>query len=382
MAVWARKYGARNLLHYLTINLILMNHQEELFSETLSSMRRFRHRLFPLQEYTPQEVKRHYRFFPETILYITRKLYVFLRRRTNRSNPIPPVIQVLIALDVIAHGSPAHAVACRYAVGKSSVDRIVKRFCQAVRVGLAQEMRWPSEAAQRDIKESFHRIAGIPGVVGLVDGMLVRIRKPSTNSFDYLCRKSYYALNCVVCAGPDNIIYAANTSWPGSVHDARALDGSGIRGQMRSMEDGHLLGDNGYPLKPWLMTPVLRPQTAAERRYNSAHSRTRVRIEHTFGILKARFAVLAKGTSSRDPKHASDIMATCFYLHNLATRLRDHISPLARYSITDGQGTPNAGRLDNADGQRCRARLIQNYFGKKTDTYLEIYDDNIFKLCL
>ncbi len=44
------------------------------------------------------------------------------------------------------------------------------------------------------------------------------------------------------------------------------------------------LGDTGYPLTPWLMTPLINPQSQQELAYNEAHKKTRSVIEHTNGI--------------------------------------------------------------------------------------------------
>lgn len=45
-----------------------------------------------------------------------------------------------------------------------------------------------------------------------------------------------------------------------------------------------LLRDSAYPLKKYLVIPLLTPQTAAEHLYNEAHIRTRNTIERLFGI--------------------------------------------------------------------------------------------------
>lgn len=52
--------------------------------------------------------------------------------------------------------------------------------------------------------------------------------------------------------------------------------------------NGILLGDNGYPLRSYLITPVLTPNAREERRLNLALCNTRVKIENVFGILKRK----------------------------------------------------------------------------------------------
>ena len=53
-------------------------------------------------------------------------------------------------------------------------------------------------------KRQFHRIAGLPNVVGAIDGTLIPIIAPSGDDEPaYICRKGYHAINVQAVAGPD-----------------------------------------------------------------------------------------------------------------------------------------------------------------------------------
>jgi len=51
-----------------------------------------------------------------------------------------------------------------------------------------------------------------------------------------------------------------------------------------------LLGDEGYGCEEFLLTPIRadRILTDSQLRYNAAHKRTRIYVEHAFGVLKKR----------------------------------------------------------------------------------------------
>lgn len=78
-----------------------------------------------------------------------------------------------------------------------------------------------------------------------------------------------YSLNVqIVCDAKYHILNVV-ARWPGSTHDSRILRMSRLgQAYEDGMVQGILLGDSGYPLKPWLMTPILNPRTAAEEEYN------------------------------------------------------------------------------------------------------------------
>ncbi len=86
--------------------------------------------------------------------------------------------------------------------------------------------------------------------------------------------------------------------------------------------DGWLLGDNGYPLKSWLITPYITPTKRRQCAFNSVFSSARSVIERTFGSLKIHFRCLDRsgGTLQYSPQSVSAFFVACCVLHNTAMR--------------------------------------------------------------
>ena len=121
--------------------------------------------------------------------------------------------------------------------------------------------------------------------------------------------------------------------WPGSTHDSFVFNNSRIgqrlEAQSFSLEKGLLLGDSGYPCKPYLMTPYLNPATAKQEAYNKAHTTTRVVIEQAFGWWKRRFHVLHSEVRMK-PEKTCIVIGACAVLHNIAIQRNEPIDCDAR----------------------------------------------------
>ncbi|KAI4455387.1 hypothetical protein MML48_9g00011346 [Holotrichia oblita] len=82
------------------------------------------------------------------------------------------------------------------------------------------------------------------------------------------------------------------------------------------------LGDSGYPLKKYFLTPHPNPQTHGEILYNESLIRTRNMIERTIGIWKRRFPILAYGLRLKLETSLTTIIATSV-LHNIAREMNE-----------------------------------------------------------
>ncbi|XP_022104606.1 putative nuclease HARBI1 [Acanthaster planci] len=123
---------------------------------------------------------------------------------------------------------------------------------------------------------------------------------------------------------------------------------------------GVLIGDTGYPLRQWLMTPILDPTSNAERHYNRCHRRTCVRIEQTIGQLKKKFPCLSVGLRAH-PERACRFIRACCVLFNLSKTFGEpEIEEYEPIEDDDHDVIPYNGPLQ--DGVAHRNRIIDRFF--------------------
>lgn len=119
------------------------------------------------------------------------------------------------------------------------------------------------------------------------------------------------------------------------------------------------MGDSGYPLEPWLLTPIVNalPDTP-EFRYTQAHIRARNCIERCIGVLKGRFLCLSK-VLRYSPEKVGNIVNACAILHNIS--LYNGIEIDFELLIPPPEEYPNNICLIG-DAVNARQNVIQRYF--------------------
>ncbi|GBL87279.1 Putative nuclease HARBI1, partial [Araneus ventricosus] len=180
------------------------------------------------------------------------------------------------------------------------------------------------------VSKKFFDIAGFPSVIGALDCTFVRIVSPGGEDAErFRCRKNYFALNVQTIVDSDLVIRNVVARWPGSTHDSTIFNNSAACLTLQShslFRNYHLLGDSGYGLEKYLLTPFGNPRSPAEVRYNKSHVLTRNTVERKYGILKRRFPCLSIGLNCHIERVPAIIVACCV-LHNLAIRLADPEPP-------------------------------------------------------
>ena len=189
----------------------------------------------PLEEKPRWQVKEHYRFYPETLIWICHLVDDKLKRRTNRSSALPVLLQVCAAIRFFTCGSYYQVVGSAEKLSRSSVYRAIHAVAKAICQLTPRFIRLPRGATEiHQLMDEFEKRGrtthwpGIPGVTGAIDGTLIHIQRPKDNTFDYICRKNFPAINCQAIAGPDYCFQQTSVRWPGGVGDSRMFTASGV----------------------------------------------------------------------------------------------------------------------------------------------------------
>ena len=132
------------------------------------------------------------------------------------------------------------------------------------------------------------------------------------------------------------------------------------------------LGDSGYSLRPWLLTPLANPQGRAEEIYNERHKTIRSLIERCNGVLKMRFRCLLKHRFLHyHPTVCSKIINACALLHNMCIDANieleeiDYAVNVDEFGIFENNFNiieqMNANNPDLQAGRQMQRCVINNY---------------------
>lgn len=132
--------------------------------------------------------------------------------------------------------------------------------------------------------------------------------------------------------------------------------------------DSVILGDSGYGIRQYLITPLLNPRTNPETLFNESQIRTRNVVERQYGVWQRRFPALAMGLRTSIDTAQALIVATAV-LHNIACDENEIIPPLneeqeaAINFVNDVDAEPVPLQRNNVN-TIVRDQLINNYFGR------------------
>ncbi|XP_054724465.1 putative nuclease HARBI1 isoform X2 [Uloborus diversus] len=212
---------------------------------------------------------------------------------------------------------------------QSSISRCINKVCAAINKRMLKKwVKFPTDSKELERnKREFEALIEFPGVVGAVDCSHIEIITPPSKSVIYprqiFCNESgTYSLNVQLVCDAQLRILNCNAKFPGSVKNSEVWNKSAVRRVMEKLHSSDqkswLLGDNSYPLEPWLMTPIQDPETDLEETYNIRHLCGLSVIQKCIHVLKSRFkCLLGERPLYYSPRKAANIVNACAVLHNM-----------------------------------------------------------------
>lgn len=171
-----------------------------------------------------------------------------------------------------------------------------------------------------------------------------------------------------MCDGKGRFLWAS-CGQPGNSHDSTLVQSTKMWEQLHRIchlktinlagltVPSMVLGDGAFPFRTYLMKRYSNSNlTADQKLFNRAHSRSRVIIENTFGILKARFRVLVKKCESL-PENLTYKCLACVVLHNILVDCDEPMDYLVAAANVDAIQHQNAP--DNGAASRVRDAITR-----------------------
>ncbi|KAJ8321725.1 hypothetical protein KUTeg_000196 [Tegillarca granosa] len=261
-----------------------------------------------VHSYNNEEFRRRFRMDPQTFELLLNRFSVY-----QGKSRIPMEKQLLILIKYVSSQMTLQALADTFCVAESTELNIVKRLCDIICNTLLPEyIRWPD---QRQMNQKKHQ-----RISRSYWGNRWKPYSHKNTNADYC--KSFPSVILQAICDADKHLIDVFCGWPGSVHDARVFKNSPLYSRIENDTDimfpGNtcLVGDTGYGLQTWLMTPFrdIGNLTAAQHKYNHIHSCTRMPIEQCFGSLKGRFRRL-KYVDMLCIERIIKVVLTCSTLH-------------------------------------------------------------------
>ncbi|VFQ98179.1 unnamed protein product [Cuscuta campestris] len=262
--------------------------------------------------------------------------------------------QVALAVRRLCSGNSLIVVGESFGAHHSTVSQVTWRFVEAVEEAGAHHLRWPSSNPEMDrVKSKFEQIRGLPNCCGAIDTTHVTMLVSSTERTAdvWVDEMGNHSMVLQAIVDPEMRFRDIVTGLPGKMDNASVLQtsvffklckkGKRLNGKKVKLfgeaEVGeYIVGDSGFPLCPWVMTPYHGQELSGPKaEFNKKLYATRVVARRALARLKGVWKMI-QGNMWRPDKHKLPrFILVCCILHNIIIDMEDEVlddeMPLPRH---------------------------------------------------
>lgn len=252
--------------------------------------------------------------------------------------------QVAIALRRLSSGESLSIIGDSFRMNQSTVSQITWKFVEAMEERGLHHLNWPStEMEMEEIKCKFENIGGLSNCCGAVDNTHIMMTLPSvdTSNSVWLDREKNCSMVLQAIVDPNMRFRDIITGWPGSMSDEQVLrsssffklaeEGKRLNGCMKILPEGivareYIIGDTGFPLLPWLLTPYDGKELSnVQVEFNKRVIATQMVAKKALARLKEMWKII-QGVMWKPDKHKLPrIILVCCILHNILIDMEDEV---------------------------------------------------------
>lgn len=260
-----------------------------------------------------------------------------------KDQPLSPDALVAVAIRRLGSGDSLKSVGELFGIEKSTVSKTTSEFLKAMYAkGIDHHLRWPStEAEMKEVKSKFEKIQGLPNCCGAIDTTHILRSRPARESEIWCDKRDKYSMVLQAVVDPDLRIRDISTGWPGAMTDSSTLqsssfyrvcqEGARLNGEKKELSQGnelreYIVGDAGYPLLPWLLTPYKgRKLSKSQVEYNKRHCETRLVAARALMRLKDMWKIIQGTVLRPQDDQFPTLVSVCCVLHNILIDLNDEV---------------------------------------------------------
>lgn len=177
----------------------------------------------------------------------------------------------------------------------------------------ATEQEWNA------IENGFNNRWNFPGCYGSIDGKHVTMQAPPNCGSEFWNYKGTNSIVLLAIVDHDYCFRYISVGAGGRNSDGGIFRDSQIYEKLENgllPSDGFIVGDDAFPLKPYLLKPYShKPLEAKQKIFNYRLSRARRIVENAFGILASRFRIFQRPIMT-SVEVTEKIVRTACALHN------------------------------------------------------------------
>ncbi|EYU36255.1 hypothetical protein MIMGU_mgv1a021222mg [Erythranthe guttata] len=286
----------------------------------------------------PDDFKSTFNMSRKTFDYICSLVKDHMTAKTHfafiNGKPMSLHDQVALALRRLGTGNSLISIGESFGTHHSTVSQVTWRFVEAIEQSGTHHIQWPTTNQElTEIKRKFEKIRGLPNCCGAIDTTHITMLLTSSDreADSWVDRKGAHSMVLQAVVDPDLRFRDIVTGWPGKMTDSSVLENStffqlcqnGERLKKSEQDEEekiteYIIGDYGFPLLPWLITPYQGKQlTETKTEFNQRVIATHLVAEKALTRLKEGWRMI-RGDMWRPDKHKLPrFIFVCCILHNI-----------------------------------------------------------------